>query len=132
MGARHEWWSAPPSSNLPLADELAGVFARMSGLLLSEETVETALGVLSALAQETVPELQRRRCLDHRPAAAPLLRVDRRRGCRRPTRLQYEFDEGPCLAAATDRELVRDATTSPRTGAGRAGPRPRSTSASGP
>ncbi len=43
-----------PTPPLPLTDELAGVFARMSGLLLSEETVATALGLVSSLARETV------------------------------------------------------------------------------
>ncbi|HET6392120.1 MAG TPA: GAF and ANTAR domain-containing protein [Blastococcus sp.] len=94
------------SSSLPLADELAGVFARMSGLLLSEETVETALGVLSALAQETVPN----------STGAGVSLIDRRRrrssGSTDPRvqaadGLQYEYDEGPCLAAATDRVFVR-------------------------
>ena len=41
--------------SLPLADELSVVFARMSGLLLSEETVATAVGLLGSLVQETVP-----------------------------------------------------------------------------
>ena len=41
--------------DIPLADELAGVFARMSGLLLSEDTVATSLDLLGALAHETVP-----------------------------------------------------------------------------
>jgi GAF domain-containing protein len=101
--------------SLPLADELAGIFARMSGLLLSEETVETALGVLSSLAQETVPgstgagvsimERRRRRSsgsTDSRVQAADAL--------------QYEFDEGPCLEAASNREVVRsdDLTGDPR------------------
>jgi hypothetical protein len=34
----------------PLTEELAGGFARMSGLLLSEETVATALGLVTSLA----------------------------------------------------------------------------------
>src|SRR3954454_13702269 len=40
---------------LPLADELSMVFARMSRLLLSEETVATALGLIGSLALDTVP-----------------------------------------------------------------------------
>jgi GAF domain-containing protein len=98
--------SQPLIRDVPLSDELAGVFARMSGLLLSEETVETALGVLSALAQETVPGSSgagvsiidsRRR----RSSGATDSRVEEADG------LQYEFDEGPCLAAAETREFVR-------------------------
>lgn len=103
------------SRDLPLADELAGIFARMSGLLLSEETVETALGVLSSLAQETVP----------RSTGAGISIMERRR--RRSSgstdsrvqaadALQYEFDEGPCLEAASNREVVHsdDLTEDPR------------------
>lgn len=96
----------PVSMQVPLADELAGVFARMSGLLLSEETVETALGLLSSLARETVPRssgagvtvIDER---DRRSSGSTDPRVQEADG------LQYELDEGPCLTAASDRELVR-------------------------
>jgi GAF domain-containing protein len=98
--------SQPLSGDIPLADELACVAARMSGLLLSEETVESALGVLSALAREAVPgssgagvsivEGRRRRS-----SGSTDSRVEEADG------LQYEFDEGPCLTAAEARELVR-------------------------
>jgi GAF domain-containing protein len=92
--------------SLPLTDELSAVFARMSGLLLSEETVETSLGLLSSLAQETVPGsigagvsiLDER---GRRSAGSTDARV------RQADSLQYELDEGPCLAAAAGRELVR-------------------------
>ena len=92
--------------DLPLADELAAVFARMSGLLLSEETVDRALGVLSALAQETVPGAT--------GAGVSMLDGQRRKSSgstddrvRQADDLQYELDEGPCLAAAAGRRLVR-------------------------
>src|SRR5688500_4644719 len=78
----------------------------MSGLLLSEETVETSLGLLSALAQETVPGSS--------GAGVSILDERRRRSAgstdprvRQADSLQYELDEGPCLAAAAGRELVR-------------------------
>jgi GAF domain-containing protein len=92
--------------NLPLTEELSAVFARMSGLLLSEETVETSLGLLSSLAQETVPG----------SSGAGVSIIDERRKrssgstdarVRQADGLQYELDEGPCLAAAAGRELVR-------------------------
>ena len=92
--------------DLPLADELAAVFARMSGLLLSEETVDRALGVLSALAQETVSGAT--------GAGVSMLDGQRRKSSgstddrvRQADDLQYELDEGPCLAAAAGRRLVR-------------------------
>lgn len=94
------------SANLPLTDELAAVFARMSGLLLSEETVDTALGLLSALAQETVPGAS--------GAGVSMVDEERRRSSgstdarvREADALQYELDEGPCLTAVATREVVR-------------------------
>jgi GAF domain-containing protein len=89
-----------------LADELAVVFARMSGLLLSAETVATALGLVTSLAVETVPGSvgagvsivdERGR----RTSAATDRRVER------ADALQYQHDEGPCLAATALRQLVR-------------------------
>lgn len=94
-----------PSQNLPLTDELSAVFARMSGLLLSEETVETSLGLLSSLAQETVRGSS--------GAGVSILGERRRRSAgstdarvRQADSLQYELDEGPCLAATAGRVLV--------------------------
>jgi GAF domain-containing protein len=92
--------------NIPLTDELAAVFARMSGLLLTEETVDTALGLVSSLAQETVPGcsgagvsiIDERRRMSSGSTDARVKQADN---------LQYELDEGPCLAAAADRKLVR-------------------------
>ena len=94
-------------SDLPLADELAAVYARMSGLLLSDETVGTALRLVTSLAAQTVPGT----------AGAGVTLVDDQG---RPTsrgssddlvseadRLQYELDEGPCLAAWWQRRLIR-------------------------
>ncbi|WP_324277610.1 GAF domain-containing protein [Blastococcus brunescens] len=98
--------SHPSDQHLPLTDELAGVFARMSGLLLTHETVDTALGILSALARETVPG----------SAGAGVSIVDGNRRTssgatdervREADALQYELDEGPCLSAAVTREVVR-------------------------
>ncbi|MGY1638825.1 GAF domain-containing protein [Geodermatophilus sp. SYSU D00742] len=92
--------------DLPLTDELSAVFARMSGLLLSEETVATALGLASSLALDTVPGAvgagvsvvdERGR----RSSGSTDARVEQ------ADALQYVLDEGPCLAAAAGRQLVR-------------------------
>ncbi|MGY1706478.1 GAF domain-containing protein [Geodermatophilus sp. SYSU D00697] len=103
------------SIDLPLADELSAVFARMSGLLLSEETVVTALGLVSSLALDTVPGA----------VGAGVSVIDERgrrsSGSTSPRveqadALQYQLDEGPCLAATAGRSLVRvdDLATDPR------------------
>jgi GAF domain-containing protein len=92
---------------MPLADELSGVFARMSGLLLSQETMQTALGLVTSLAADTVPGAT--------GAGVTLLDEVGRRSTwaatepevERADALQYELDEGPCLTAWADRTLVR-------------------------
>jgi hypothetical protein len=43
------------AQGLPLAEELSAVFARMSGLLLSEETVSTAVSLITSLARDCIP-----------------------------------------------------------------------------
>jgi GAF domain-containing protein len=96
----------PSNGPLPLSDELAGVFAGMSGLLLSEETVETSLSLLSALAKETVPGATGAgvSVIDERGRRSSGSTDDR---VREADSLQYELDEGPCLTAAATRELIR-------------------------
>jgi len=100
--------SATPSVGraLPLADELSGVFARMSGLLLSEDTVERALSLLSALAQETVTGSSGAgvSLIDERNRRSSGSTDDR---VRQADDLQYQLGEGPCLTAAKTRELIR-------------------------
>jgi GAF domain-containing protein len=91
---------------LPLTDELSAVSARMSGLLLSNETVTTALGLVTSLAVETVPAaigagVTIVDALGRRSSAATDSLVER------ADALQYEYDEGPCLAASALRQVVR-------------------------
>jgi GAF domain-containing protein len=87
----------------------------VAGLLLSEETVATALGLVSSMALDTVPGAvgagvsivdERGR----RSSGSTDARVER------ADALQYEFDQGPCLAASAGRQLVRvdDLTTDRR------------------
>ena len=80
-----------PTQSLPLTEELSAVFARMSGLLLSEETVPGSTG-----AGVSIMDALRRTS-----AGSTDARV------RQADNLQYELDQGPCLAAAAGRELIR-------------------------
>jgi GAF domain-containing protein len=101
---------------LPLADELAVVFARMSGLLLSRETVDTAVDFVASLAAEVIAgsvgagvslmDGTGRRTT--KAASDPLVE--------RADQLQYDLDEGPCLQAVADRVVYRidDLTTETR------------------
>jgi GAF domain-containing protein len=95
------------SEALPLADELAALSARMSGLLLSERTVASALSLVTSLATETVPGT----------IGAGVTLVDERGGkttaaatdalVERADSAQYELGEGPCLTAWAERTVVR-------------------------
>lgn len=93
--------------DVPVGEELAFVFARMSGVLLSEETVSSALGLITSLAGDTVPGA----C----GAGVTLVQDDGRRltvagtdpVVEQADALQYALDEGPCLAAWADRSVYR-------------------------
>jgi GAF domain-containing protein len=92
--------------DLPLSEELAAVSARMSGYMLSKDTVDSALALIASLAQETIPGSS--------GAGVSIIEENRRRSSgatdtrvEQADRLQYELDEGPCLAAAQQRRLVR-------------------------
>src|SRR3954462_11485805 len=104
---------APRSSDLP--PELSSALTQMAGLVLSRETVDTALTLVTTLADATiagttgagvtiVDEYGKR----SRAASSRLVE--------RADALQYELDEGPCLTAWRTRELVRidDTTTDGR------------------
>jgi GAF domain-containing protein len=94
-------------ADLPLADEMSAVYARMSGLLLSEETVRTALRLVTSLAADTIPGT----------AGAGVTLVDdcgRKASAgasdplvERADALQYELGQGPCLTAWAQRAVIR-------------------------
>lgn len=94
-------------ADLPLADELSAVFARMSGLLLSEETVATAVRLVTSLATETIPGTV--------GAGVTLVDENGRKSTtgasdplvERADALQYELGQGPCLTAWAERTVVR-------------------------
>lgn len=100
------------SEEVPVADELTTVFARMSGLLLSRETVQGALELVTALAAETIPgsvgsgvsllDAEGRRTTA--AATGPLVE--------RADAAQYDAGEGPCLYAWAGRVVVRVDDTS--------------------
>lgn len=99
MSSGTEW---PVSAELPLDGELAMVAARMSGLLLSRETVESVLELIVSLAGATIASASGVGATlidDHgelvTTAASSELVHD-------ADALQYELGEGPCMAALTE------------------------------
>jgi GAF domain-containing protein len=86
--------------------ELAKALARMSAVLLSQESVATTVQLVTILAQKTLPGtagagVSLMDAVGKRTTAAsdPLVK--------QADRLQYELDEGPCLTAWRDRVPVR-------------------------
>jgi GAF domain-containing protein len=88
---------------LPLDGELATVAARMSGLLLSRESVDSVLELIVSLAGTTIAAatgvgvtlVDGEGGLVTSSASGPLVRE--------ADALQYELGEGPCMAALADR-----------------------------
>jgi len=100
---------------LPPPVDVASALTQMAGLVLSRETVDTALELVTSLAATTtagtlgaavtVVDEHGKRSKAASNAAAE-----------RSDALQYEFDEGPCLTAWRTQEVVRidDTTTDGR------------------
>jgi GAF domain-containing protein len=92
---------------LPLADELAAMSARVSGLLPSVQTVRGALDLVTSLAVEVLPgtagagvTLTDAHGVRMTAAATDAL-------VERADALQYELGEGPCLTAWEQHSTVR-------------------------
>lgn len=94
-------------TELPPVEELATVFSRMSGLLLSEETVSSALVLVTSVALETLPDTAGAgiTLVDHTGRRTSAAATDER--VEQADRLQYELDEGPCLTAWGERRVIR-------------------------
>ncbi|GAB2665602.1 GAF and ANTAR domain-containing protein [Nocardia goodfellowii] len=95
------------STDTSLADELAVAFARASGLLLSADTVHTALQLSTSLAALTIPGtagsgITLLNAQGERVTAAATDAV-----VEQADALQYRLGTGPCLAAWAERCLVR-------------------------
>jgi GAF domain-containing protein len=93
-------------ADLPLADELAVVVARMSGLLLTWDSVEPAMEIIATWAREAIAASV--------GAGVSLFEGGRRTTAvasdqvvRRADDLQYTLGEGPCLSAFAERATHR-------------------------
>jgi GAF domain-containing protein len=90
-----------------MPDELGSVFARMSGLLLSSDAVNTALTRITALAAAAIPGTS--------GCGITLVDPDGERTTAAATdvvvqeadALQYRLRQGPCLTAVESRTVIR-------------------------
>ena len=90
-----------------VGDELAAVQARLAGILLTEQTMQTALHLITSLAADTLPGSV--------GSGVTLMQADGRPGTSAATdalvdeldQLQYEVGDGPCLMAWATSAAVR-------------------------
>ncbi|MGH3503336.1 MAG: GAF and ANTAR domain-containing protein [Nocardioidaceae bacterium] len=95
------------TSELPPADELSVVYARMSGLLLSQETVDTALGLVTSLATETIAGTIGAGVTLVDAHGRTITSAASQEAVERADALQYDLGEGPCLLAWQQQVVVR-------------------------
>jgi GAF domain-containing protein len=104
------------TANLPLADELAALTARIADLLLTHETVDEAVSALAQSLKEAIPGTlgagvslmdTRGRRTSTASTDPDILRADQ---------LQYDLGQGPCLTAWAQQAtvLVEDCRTDHR------------------
>lgn len=103
-------------SNVPLAAELAELAARMSPLLLAEESVESAVTVLTSLALETIEGASGAGVTLVDAAGSRISKAATSDLVRQADDQQYELGEGPCLTAYAETQTVwaDDLTNEPR------------------
>jgi GAF domain-containing protein len=89
------------------ADELAGVFARMSGMLLTEQTVDSALALITSLAKDTLVGSAGSGITLMSAAGDRITSAATEPLVERLDALQYDLGQGPCLTAWHDRAIVR-------------------------
>src|SRR4051812_46977986 len=105
----------PGDATAGLPAELSSALAQMAGLVLSRETVDTAVALVTTLAEATIAGTTGAGVTiadEHgkRSRAASNQLVEQ------ADALQYELDQGPCLTAWRSGQLVRidDTATDPR------------------
>jgi GAF domain-containing protein len=97
----------PTGAPQGIGDELAAVHARLSGILLTEQTMDTALLLITSLARDTL--------VGSRGCGVTLLQADGKPATSASTdplvvtldRLQYGLSEGPCLTAWARSTVIR-------------------------
>ena len=107
--------SAPTARPAEQRNQLHELVGQMNAVLLSAETIDTTIQLVTALAAETIPgtagagvTVMDGRGVRSVAASNPLVE--------QADALQYELDSGPCITAGLDRVTIRvdDATTDER------------------
>ena len=93
-------------ANLPLADELAALTARIADLLLTHETVDEAVSALAQTLKEAIPGRWVRgvSLMDMRGRRTSTASTDP--DILQADQLQYDLRQGPCLTAWAQQTTV--------------------------
>jgi len=91
----------------PVPDALHEVVARSSGLMMSDSTVDTLLGLLTSAAQRVIPAAAGAGITVRDPSSQVVTIASTDVEVELLDSLQYDLDEGPCLTAWRDRDVVR-------------------------
>jgi transcriptional regulator with GAF, ATPase, and Fis domain len=89
------------------AADLSAVFRGLSGVLLSDETLQSALRLVTALATETVPGSSGAGVTLTGDGGGAMTTAASDAVVERADALQYDVDEGPCLEAMRQLRIVR-------------------------
>lgn len=103
------------ATELPL-DELSFLFARIQGLLLSQETVDNAIELLAQAAKETIIGSVGAGVSLIDPAGRKVSTGSTDLVVKEADALQYETGQGPCLSAWAGKSTIRidEVATDPR------------------
>jgi GAF domain-containing protein len=97
----------PDEATQTIGDQIAAVQARLSGVLLTEQTMDTALRLITSLARDTL--------VGSLGSGVRLMHADGKPGTSASTdpvideldQLQYRLEQGPCLAAWAGSTVIR-------------------------
>lgn len=95
------------TAQLPLADELAAVAARASRFLLDEDTVGTALSLITSTARESVPGASGSGVTLIDPMGRQTTSAASDPVVEQVDQLQYDLGEGPCLTSWATTSVIR-------------------------
>lgn len=103
------------AAELPL-DELSTIFARLNSMLLTEQTVDSAVIMLADAAKLTIPEAVGAGTTTIDDAGHQMSTGSTDHVVREADELQYSSGEGPCLSAWASSKAMRidDVDTDPR------------------
>jgi GAF domain-containing protein len=89
------------------SDELLRVYMRMSGILLSEETLQSSLDLVCSMAEETISGTDGAGVTLARNGRTYTAAYTDGELVQKADEIQYQLDEGPCISALREKTTFR-------------------------